>query len=92
MAYKLPIKTAYKEQANESGEHTQMMNTRLRNQISYYHVTTSQAKDKFSTGNNIYYSYQLKSIATLASTSSFKVERTLEDNFMSMMLPKQNGK
>lgn len=69
-----------------------MMNTRLRNQISYYHVTTSQAKDKFSTGNNIYYSYQLKSIATLASTSSFKVERTLEDNFMSMMLPKQNGK
>lgn len=59
--------------------------------MSYHHATASQAKDTFSTGNNIYYIYQFKSIATPASRSSFKVERTLEDTFMSMILPYKMG-
>lgn len=90
--YKLPVKTPYKEQANESGEQAQMMKTRAEKSNELPPWTACQEKDTFSTGNNIYYIYQFKSIATPASTSSFKVERTLEDTFMSMILPKQNGK
>lgn len=32
--------------------------------MSYNHATASEAKDTFSTGNNIYHNYQLKSIST----------------------------